>query len=138
MQYPLSYRSRSEAGFTLIELLVTVAIIGILGAIAVSYFAVYKRRTYDARSKDDLAKAAVGEEAYFTTNSTYTDCIGTAACISTLPGFSSSNGTVVSMYDVPKSGATPEYFTGSAYHPLGNRSSLASPYQWNSNNGGLQ
>ena len=128
----------NEKGFTLIELLVTVSIIGILAAIAFADVGNYKRRAFDTRSKADLHLAAMGEEAYYSDHAIYIDCIGTAACESTLPGFKGSNGTYVSMFDVPKSGATQEYFTGLSYHPLGKRNTIGNCYQWNSIQGGLQ
>ena len=129
---------RKEAGFTLIELLVVVAIIGILAAVAIPVFTSYRARSYDSKSKIDLHHAAMGEESYFTTNSRYTDCIGTASCESTLPGFTGSPGVSTSMYDIPAAGGRPEYFTGQSFHPQGNRNSIGLSFIWNSNNGGLQ
>jgi type IV pilus assembly protein PilA len=61
-----------ESGFTLIELLVTVAIIGVLAAIAIPTYAGYRERSFDGRSQSDLRNAYTAEEAYFADNNAYT------------------------------------------------------------------
>lgn len=60
-----------SAGFTLIELLVTVAIIGVLAAIAFPFYAGYRQRAFDARALNDCWDAINAEEAYYLTNHTY-------------------------------------------------------------------
>lgn len=64
-------RLQNQGGFTLIELLVVVAIIGILAAIAIPQFAAYRKRGHEAQVKSDIRNAAVAQEAYFASNSTY-------------------------------------------------------------------
>lgn len=122
-----------QSGFTLIELLVVIAIIAILSAIAIPQFALYRQRSYDARSVQDLKNAATGEEAYLIEHDAYVDCIGRTSCESTLPGFVGSDGVVIGMY-----WGSATHFTGQAYHPQGTRKDLVSAYHWNSANGGLQ
>ena len=58
-------------GFTLIELLIVVAIIGILAAIAIPQFAVYRQKGYNAAAQADLSNAKLYFEAYYVENQHY-------------------------------------------------------------------
>jgi len=64
-------RIRPEAGFTLIELLVVIAIIGILAAISIVQFGVFRARGFDANVKTDLKNFVTTQEAYFVDTETY-------------------------------------------------------------------
>jgi len=85
-----SVRHISRAtGFTLIELLVVVGIVGILAAIAIPQFGVYRERGFRARIESDARNAATAEEAYFAEANAYSsDC-------NALPGFTKSDGVTV-------------------------------------------
>jgi len=52
------YKMRHARGFTLIELMITVAIVGILSAIAYPSYAEYVRRGYRAEARAGLLQAA--------------------------------------------------------------------------------
>ena len=65
-------RPKGTAGFTLIELLVVITIIGILAAVAVPQFGVYRRQGHDADAQANARNMALAQEAYFVDNNTYT------------------------------------------------------------------
>jgi type IV pilus assembly protein PilA len=80
-------------GFTLIELMIAIAIIGILAAIAIQQFNVYKAKGYNALSKSDLKNAYTAAQAYFTDNPGGTfDAAALAAS-----GFHAGQGVVISI-----------------------------------------
>jgi len=59
---------KGQKGFTLIELMIVIAIIGILAAIAIPQFTLYRQRGFNAAAQSDLRNAATAQEAYFTDN----------------------------------------------------------------------
>jgi prepilin-type N-terminal cleavage/methylation domain-containing protein len=107
----------ASKGFTLIELLTVVAIIGILAAVAVPQYVVYRQRGYDARANSDLRNAAVAEEAYFTGSGEYVTCSG-EDCVTELPDFRLSPDVELAMTAVNDDNPT---FTGTARSPLGGK-----------------
>jgi type IV pilus assembly protein PilA len=103
---------QNNRGFTLIELLVVIAIIGILAAIALPQFALYRQKGFDARALSDLRNAATAEEAQFVVGYTYVDC-SNAACTSAI-GFTPSKGV-----DITITANTSLSFIGTTKHSNG-------------------
>jgi len=104
---------RNSKGFTLIELLVVVAIIGILAAIAIPQFAVYRQKGFDARAESDLRNGASAEEAVYATTQAYVTCADATTCQTNLSGYKMSTGVSLAM--TAGTGA----FTGTASHSNG-------------------
>src|SRR6266404_8155852 len=55
----------SNRGFTLLELMVVIAVVGILAAIAIQQFSLYRSRATDAYMRSDLKNAALAMESYY-------------------------------------------------------------------------
>jgi type IV pilus assembly protein PilA len=66
-------RSTRRGGFTLIEMMITVAIIGILAAIAIPTFQMYQARSRRTESYTNLASLGRAQDAYFAEYNTFHD-----------------------------------------------------------------
>lgn len=68
-----------EAGFTLVELLIVVAIIGILAAIAIPIFTLYKAKAIRTSMVSDSKNVATAMEMIFGDCATYASALGATA-----------------------------------------------------------
>ncbi len=73
---------RRAAGVTLIELMITVAIVGIIAAVAYPSYQRYVVRTHRNAAAACLSQYAQFMERFYTTNLTYTDAEATLGCAS--------------------------------------------------------
>jgi prepilin-type N-terminal cleavage/methylation domain-containing protein len=58
-------RESTSSGFTLLELIVVVAVLGILVAIAIQQFSIFRGQAVDAAMRSDLKGAALAMESYY-------------------------------------------------------------------------
>jgi len=116
---------RGHRGFALIELLIVIAIIGLLAAIAIPQFIIYRTKSVDAQMRSDLRNAAVAMEAYFVANRVYPSSV---AVIPSL-GFNGSQGVTLSLSNV-----TTNSYNLTATKPGGSQAS----FTFNSSTGTIQ
>ena len=104
-------RIQHAPGFTLIELMITVAVVGILAAIAYPSYQDSIRKSRRADAKSALLDAAHRQERFFTENNQYTSvlvapggCIG-AACGLSLPAATTTDGYYTLTLNAPVNAA---------------------------------
>ena len=88
MKYKLSQdnnrkisRSGNFGGFTLVELMITVAILGVLAAVAIPQYSNYMNRAKQSDAIIGLKAAQMAQEQFFSENNAY------SSTIDILPGF---------------------------------------------------
>lgn len=105
---------RETNGFTLIELLTVIAILGVLAAIAIPQFMLYRQHAFDGLAQSDLRNVVTAEEAYFTANGSYVSCSSAANCQAILHGYTKSDNGVQLAVE-----ATATTFVGTSKHIQG-------------------
>ena len=100
-------------GFTLIELMIVIAIIGILAAIAIPQFNLYRQRSFNSSVMADMRNAATAQEGYFVRYNTY--CSDVNGLTGSTFGFFLSDGVIMEI-----TGSNTAY-TISAYHTAVNK-----------------
>lgn len=68
-------------GFTLIELMITVAIIGVLAAVAIPVYQSYIRRSYLSEVPSSISAIKAAEESFFTINGCYIEAAPNPAVV---------------------------------------------------------
>jgi prepilin-type N-terminal cleavage/methylation domain-containing protein len=104
-----------EQGFTLLELIVVVAVLGILVAIALQQFSLFRSRATDAAMRSDLKNAALAMETY------YGEFLDYPASVSALQlvGYRKTNGVILTI-----NVSSPSSFSLTAAMPNGTQPSF--------------
>jgi type IV pilus assembly protein PilA len=115
MRIGLVNRKSTSSGFTLLELIVVVAVLGILVAIAIQQFAIFRSRAVDTTMRSDLKNAALAMESYYGEFLEYPATVN----VIQLFGYRKSSGITLTI-TVP----SPSIFTLNAAMPNGTQPSF--------------
>ena len=115
MATPHAKTVQSEQGFTLLELIVVVAVLGILMAIAIQQFSLYRSRATDAAMRSDLKNAALAMESYYGEFLDYPVSVNALRLV----GYRNTNGVTLTI-----NVSSPSSFTLNAATPNGTQPSF--------------
>ena len=104
-----------EQGFTLLELIVVVAALGVLLAIALQQFSLYRSRATDAAMRSDLKNAALAMESYYGEFLDYPASVNALRLV----GYRNTNGVTLTI-----NVSSPSSFTLNAATPNGTQPSF--------------
>jgi type IV pilus assembly protein PilA len=104
-----------EQGFTLLELIVVVAVLGVLVAIALQQFSLYRSRATDAAMRSDLKNAALAMESYYGEFLDYPASVNALRLV----GYRNTNGVTLTI-----NVSSPSSFTLNAATPNGTQPSF--------------
>jgi type IV pilus assembly protein PilA len=108
------FHKKEQRGFTLIELMIVIAVIGILAAIAIPQFTVYRTRSLNSTAVADLRNAATAQEGYFVDREQYCSTVGTLT--GSAYGLYLSDNVTLAI-----TAATTGGYTMTAFHSSGNQ-----------------
>jgi type IV pilus assembly protein PilA len=106
---------QNEQGFTLLELIVVVAVLGILMAIAIQQFSLYRSRATDTAMRSDLKNAALAMESYYGEFLDYPVSVNALRLV----GYRNTNGVTLTI-----NVSSPSSFTLNAATPNGTQPSF--------------
>ena len=89
---------KKNKGFSLIELLISIAIMAILGSIALTSFTTIRKQARDQQRKTELNQYKTALEAYYADNSSYPLYSGSAAISNQNQGIFDSSSVIISTY----------------------------------------
>jgi len=104
-----------EQGFTLLELIIVVAVLGVLVAIALQQFSLYRSRATDAAMRSDLKNAALAMESYYGEFLDYPASVNALRLV----GYRNTNGVTLTI-----NVSSPSSFTLNAATPNGTQPSF--------------
>lgn len=106
---------QQSQGLTLLELLVVIAVIGVLAAIVIQQFSIYRSRSIDTHMRADLKSAAMAMESYFADFQSYPTSVSGIRTV----GFRQTGGVTLTINIT-----SPNTFTLTASKPSGTQASF--------------
>lgn len=114
-RFYLRQKLQQDEGFTLLELLVVIAVLGVLAAIAIQQFVIYRSRSIDSQMRSDLKSAAMAMESYFADFQSYPNSVGGLTSV----GFRQTSGVSLTI-----NVTSPASFILTASKPSGTQASF--------------